>query len=227
MSFYDFDTEIIGEQLLPPQLRTPAQKSWVTTLLSGLQWIRDLFFDSYISGSPAGFFDSGQFYVSPDRVIMIDNTVWESLNITPKLGSVSNPFDNPTNWLKVQDVYIGVTERSKYNAQLIVYEYALNHWFQNTGAPDYIFIENNDTESDFFIMAESEDLSSGMSILDAFANEFMGVSEIITTQYDYTIWVPAGLWFTIGSTDQDRENTVRKIANKYNVAGMKYSVEPF
>lgn len=223
MSFYDYDTEQVNEELLPPQLRQPKEKAWLKILMVPLQWIRDLFFDSYIAGSNDNTWDDITTYFPGVRAVYFDNAVYEAIQT-----NINTPPDlYPDYWFKVQDVFIGVEERLKYNSQIIVYEYALNNWFRNVGATDQIYIQNNVTNTDFFLMGESSVLSSSMSVLSTASTDFMGVVYTPGAQYDYTIMVPAALFATMGATTQDRENAIRNIANKYNMAGMQYSVATF
>lgn len=224
MSFYDFDTDILGKQLLPPQLRRTKFLAWLKVLLKPLQWKRDVFFDSYAAGSSDPFFDSSNSYSTPDRVVMSDNSVWESLNTSPTLGSVSSPFITPDEWVKVQDIYIGVDERRKYNAQIIVLEHALNRWFQNPNNPQ-IYVGNN-TVTNHFLMGASSSTSSTMPVLSAFVSDYMNDS-YSPIAYNFTVYVPAALFATLGTTTQNRENAIRNIVDKYCVAGILYEVTTF
>jgi len=222
MSFYDYDTEQINEELLPPQLRQPIHKAWLKVLLHPLQWVRDVFFDSYIAGSAATNWQSGTPYAAGSRKVR-NNAVYESV----VFSLAKNPEKYPDVWVKLQDCFIGVDERLKYKAQIIVFEYALNRWFRNTAATDQIYIENNVTDSDFFLVGESDILSSTVSTSDLFATDFVGQDYTPGTQYDYTIWFPVALYNSLGSNAINRENAVRQIANKYNMAGMAYNIDTF
>lgn len=223
MSFYDYNTQQINEELLPPELRQPKHRAWLKVLLTPLQYFRDLFFDSYIDSVNVPVWDSSTTFFPGVRTIYFDNSVYECV----QTNSNTIPNSAPIYWRKIQDVYIGVTERLQYNSQIIIFEYALNKWFRNIGATDQIYIVTNQTESDFFQMAESEVLSSSMSMLDLYATEFMGVSFTALTQYDYTIMVPAVLFASLATLPSDSENIIRNIVNKYNMAGMQYSVDTF
>lgn len=223
MSLYDFDTEIIGKQLLPPQLRKAIQLAWVKVILTPIQWCRDRFFDDYIGGVTATEWDSVTTFFKGVHCIYSDNAVYECT----QTNSNTPPDQYPDYWIKIQDCFIGVDERLKYNAQIIVFEYALNRWFKNVGATDQIYIETNDTNGDMMVMANSSVLSSNMAGQSIFSTSFMGNAYTASAQYDYTIYFPAALFATLGATVTDQENAVRNIANKYNVAGMQYNIITF
>lgn len=223
MSFYDFDTTILGKQLLPPQLRQAIQLAWIRVILTPIQWCRDRFFDDYIGGVTANQWDSVTTYFKGVYVVYSDRAVYWC-----KKTNINTPCDQyPDYWIKTQDCFIGVDERLKYNAQIIVFEYALNRWFQNVGATNQIYIQINDTNGDVMLMANSSNLSSKMSNQSLFSVAFMGNSYSPSTQYDYTIYVPAALFATLGVTVTDQENAIRIIANKYNVAGMSYNITTY
>lgn len=220
MSFYEFDTNKINEELTPPQLRRPRQLSWLNVLSYPLQWLRDWFFDTYIGGANYATWSGIVFYSAYERVIHSDGCVYEAM----VANVAKNPSNNPDTWYKLQDTFIGVDERLKYNSQIIVYEYALNRWFRNIGATDQIYIVNNETSSDSMLLANTSNISSLMANDPAFSQYYMGNTYSPSAQYDYTIMFPAALFATLGATVQDQENAVRNIANKYNMAGMSYNI---
>ena len=224
---YDIDYSVQGPLTLPPKKRLPKWIAWVASLLKPLQWARDLFFDTYIGGAQYGLLDQLQYYIIGDRVVWLDNSVYECMNPVAELGSVSDPITDPTNWLKIQDVFIGVDERKKYNSQIIVFEFALNRWFRNELAIDQIYISTNTTTGDWLLMGEDSDYSSYISDQSVFAVCYMGNVYTPSAQNDFTIFVPAALMATLGSTLPDQENAIRAIADKYNTAGMVYNVDTY
>lgn len=50
MSFFSFSTTVFAEQFLPSYKRKPKQTAWVRVLLSGVQYVRDKFFNFYAEG---------------------------------------------------------------------------------------------------------------------------------------------------------------------------------
>ena len=47
MAIYDYDNQIVGEQLTPPVLRTAKQLSWINTLTAAVQNLWSLIFEDY------------------------------------------------------------------------------------------------------------------------------------------------------------------------------------
>jgi hypothetical protein len=227
MSIFDINYQSTGKTALPPSKRLPKWLAWIYSLLKPMQYLRDLFFDTFIGGANYNIFDAGQFYSYGDRAVWFDNTVVECLNDVPKLGSVSAPDITPENWIVVSENFIGVDERIYYNPQIIVFEWALNRWFRNETATDQIYIQTNTTYSDFFLLGDTSEYSSTMSNDTTFAMYYMGDAYTAALITDFTIFVPTALFNTLGATTQDREEAVKNIADKYNAAGIKYDIQTY
>lgn len=139
MSLFSLNVFRRGEDLTPPKLRSNTITSLLRVLLRPLKWCEDLFFKDFCKGTSAGWYDSGTTYTKYKKVIWQDGAVYQlmvnsSLNIPPTGNALS-----ATNWLKVLDNFIGIDERVRYNGQRIVFEYALNKWFNVTASP-YIYL---------------------------------------------------------------------------------------
>ena len=226
MSIFDINFNTQGKLLLPPKKRLTKWLAWIYTLLKPVQWLRDWFFGVYIdSANYTLFSNSGTtYYVLGDRVVWYDNSLYECLNPTLTLATVSSPILMPDMWYKLQDCFIGVDERTAYNSQIIVLERALNRWFHNIGAVKQIYIVVNQTNGDKALLANTSLYSMTMSRQSFASVVYMGNTYAPGTQYDYTIMIPAALYATLGPTLTDQENAVRNIADKYNMAGMRYLV---
>jgi hypothetical protein len=221
MSIYTYDTEQVSEQLTPPLLRRTKALAWLYTLTSQVQWLWALVFEDYKDGSVYAEYDNSTTYNRLDRVVYIDNKVYECL-VNSSLGV--NPL-NTTNWVKINDNYMGAIERIKYNYQIILLERALNRWFRNyTGSNDQIYITTNQITNQIFVMGFNGSVSSPMALNSPFTTTYMGLNPNFAVQYNMTINVPLALFNTLGSTAQDRENAIRIIANKYILAGITYEV---
>jgi hypothetical protein len=135
MSLFSFNPFRSSEELTPTQLREAKMMAWLRTLLRPMKYMTDLFLDDYCKGSNAPAYNSGTAYVKYDRVRFTNQGVYElkvatSTGVAPEANSLSK-----TNWNKVLNNFIGADERVRYNCQLIVFEYALNRWFNITAAP--------------------------------------------------------------------------------------------
>jgi hypothetical protein len=79
MSIYTYDTEQVSEQLTPPLLRRTKALAWLYTLTSQVQWLWALVFEDYKDGSVYAEYDNSTTYNRLDRVVYIDNKVYECL----------------------------------------------------------------------------------------------------------------------------------------------------
>jgi hypothetical protein len=226
MSIYNVNMNNFGESLLPPLLREPKEVAWVDSLFAPLQYNNDNF-NRYIDGYTDAYYVSGTSYNVGDRVIYLDNYVYECI-----ASGVTTPPDI-TSWYQVNENYIGARERTKINAQKINYEYYLNRAFRNlpsnslpttwTGAnhTTQIYIENTPNINTTFLIGNTGPFSSNLVQTDILADAFLSDTYLASTLTDYTIWVPN---FIYSGTS---ENTVRKFANMVNLAGMRYAVSGF
>lgn len=224
MSIYIFSTDYISEKLLVPSLRKPKHLAWLRVLLSPIQNLWKRIFVDYSDGSLYVNYDISDSYSRNDRVIYTDKAVYECI-LDASAGILPT---NATYWVKINDVFIGARERVKYSAQKMVFEYALNKYFQNPTAP-LIYIENNFIVSDsVFVMSTLGSTSSFMPLDSHLQEDYMGLTPAYSVAgYDYTIYVPIALFTSLGSDDSIREKIVRNFADKYNLAGMNYNVDTF
>ena len=233
MSIYQIDTEYIGGQLTPPKLRKPKQLSWIKVILSPLQKFFDVSFLGYKNGDTSLDYNNVTTYNFGDRVIYTDKSIYEA-TYTDADG-VAQSFNGviPTNtvyWTLINTVFIGSDERSKYNAQKLLFEYALNRFFRVAASPaDQIYITNNfiDSGQNFLMNTGSND-SSLMPLNSMYQIDYMGLFPTYQTNTnDYTIFVPIAVFTALGDTNDNRENAVRNFADIYNLAGMRYDVQSY
>lgn len=225
MSAYDFDTNVLANWLIPPQLRQAAQLAWHRVMLKPLQWLRDWFFDSYIAGSNALPFDVGSTPYNRGQRALENYAVYECI----VNGTTLSPSASPTSWQKIQDIFIGADERIKYNSQIIVLEYALNKRFQPPLVlGSQIFINNNPINTSVFVMGNTSATSSNMSNSGANSTAFMWNVPVYNSGLgSFTVNVPAALYTTLGNSPTNRERAIRQFVDKYKLAGTTYSVATF
>jgi hypothetical protein len=227
MAFFDYNVDTTGTQLLPPQLRQPIHLEWLRVVLSQIKYLYELFFNSFIAGNTSVDWNPLFFYAPGDYTVWTDKAVYINtfLDIgTPPTGDINSA----KTWRKVQELFIGVDERVKYNSQLIVFEYALNKYFRVPTTDPQIYIENTALDTNVFLMGNSGETSSAMYNNSVFTEDFMFNAPTFTgATTAYTIWVKAALFTSLGATALDRENTVRQFADKYNLAGLTYKVDTF
>lgn len=225
MAIYDYDVNIIGKQLLPPQLRQVKMLAWIYVLLKPIQWLRDLIFIDYCDGTNYTSWSNLSGYTFGMRVIYLDKCNYECINPLGAAGNSQNPL-NPDYWLKIQDNFIGVNQRIRFNSQIIILEHALNKWFRIPNAAVFqIYIVNTPLNNNM-IMGNVGNTSSHMANDSVNSDSFMSNAPTFSVT-DYTIYIPAAVYVNLGNNANDRESNVRQFVNKYNLTGITYTVTSY
>lgn len=230
MSIYSYDNKIVAEQIAPPTLRQSKFLAWLYVITKPVQSLWDFAFNGYKDGSTFDydlddtflFFPIGFVFTKGD-IIKYSKGIYVCIETFSFTGVV-----DLTKFNKLQDNFLGVEERIKYNSQKILFEYAMNKWFSvpNVSIPNSIFITNNFIQSQtVFLMGESSETSSLMPNSSSYSGNYMGnVPAYIAVSFDFTINVPLDLFDTLGTNATNKENTIRQFADKYNLAGTTYNV---
>ena len=214
MAIYDYNSDIIGEQLTPPVLRMPKFLAWIYVLAKPLQNLHDIIFTDYKIGNVYTLYNNSATYNFGDRVRYLDKSIYECIKI-----SVGNLPTNDVYWVKINDVFIGTDERVKYSAQKILFEQALNTFFITSG----IYIQNNFASiGNVFVMDTTSQESSIISYSNDYQPDFMDYTASYPNNiYDYTIYVPIAFYTSLGT---DAYTLISTYANKYNLAGMQFNI---
>jgi len=221
MSIYQIDTSYVSEQLTPPKLRNVKLLAWLKVLLKPISNLFDVNFLDYKIGNVYTDYSGATTYSFGDKVMYIDKSIYELIVAT---STGVDPV-NTTNWIKINDVFIGCDERIKYNAQKLLFEYALNKFFLVPVVGDQIYIDNQITFETPFIMGNTGDLSSSMPTNSINQISYLGNAYTYTSSsYDYTIYVPIAIFTALGTNTTNRENAIRFFADKYNLSGLIYNV---
>lgn len=225
---YDIDFETQAENLNVPTKRTTRTTAFLNALMRAIQWIRDLFFDDYAEGAVYSDWANATNYVKEDRVIWTDKSVYEALLDHTSATGTNEPtgtVDSATTWMKVQDNFIGANQRLKFNSQVIILEHALNKWYRVDPLNDQIYIEVN-VVPNIFVMGTTGASSSKIPNNSVFMLDYLGVNPNFSAT-EFTVWVPAALYTTLGSNATNRENNVRRFVDKYKISGISYNVAQY
>lgn len=230
MAIYDYDNQVVGEQLTPPVLRTTKQLAWINTLTAAVQNLWSLVFEDYRVGSSYSDYNGATTYNFGDRVIWDDKCIYEATYVNslgiPESFSGTAP-SNAILWTKVNEIFIGSDERVKYSAQKLLFEYALNKFFRVAASPaDQIYITNNFIDTgDVFVMDTDSTESSVMPLDSFYQEDYMDLTATYATGiYDYTIFVPISDFTLLGAS---AEAIIRTFADKYNLAGFQYEIQTY
>ena len=164
-----------------------------------------------------------------------------------------SPTISPDSWTKITKSFMGQNQLAKGNSQIIILQGdgstdptinlsfsvsgranqkgLLNKWFGITSAP-WIYIQNNDVLFlDTFLWGATPLGSSSFSRTDnpLYVNAWMPqtYTPSLTLNPDFTIKVPAALWATLGSSDDNRSKVVKQFADRFVIAGIFYDVQTY
>jgi len=217
---YDYDNELVGEQLTPPVLRKTKFLAWLNVITSPVQKLWNTIFIDYKDGSDYPDYDAFTLYALGDRVIYTDKMIYEAIDAS--LGAL--PSDT-TKWVLINDNFIGVKERIKYNSQIILLEYALNKWYRIPSTDPQIYIENTSNVSMQFVLGDSSATSSLMPNDSINQIQYMGNNPTYPlVEYDFIVWVPTAVYNTLGNDTANRYNNVYKFVSKYVLSGIKFRI---
>ena len=224
MSIYTVDTGSLGAELLPPDKRQPRMLAFVRAILSALQYVINLFLQSFRTGNPSPIWSSLSTYSKGQRV-QYNRSVYESLID----ANVATPT-NTTSWRKIQANFLGVEERQAYNGQKVVLEYALNRYFSTTfvqpgaGTSD-IYLSTNTPPVYPFISAGVSGASS--TTYPTYSTEMVLNTYSFTGNYRFTIHVPTAVYTALSTVSGARETIVRSFVDNYVPAGITYNITTY
>jgi hypothetical protein len=224
MSIYTVDFGSLGAELLPPNKRKPRMLAFIKALLAPLQYVLNLFLQSYRTGAPVGAWSGAATYSAGQRV-RYNQAVYESLiNL-----NTATPTDTAS-WRRILANFIGVEERMAYNGQKVVLEYALNRYFSTnflqpgTGTSD-IYLTTNTPPVYPFIVAALPGVSS--TTYPAYSTEVILNSYSFTGNYRFTIHIPVGVYTALSTIPSSRDLIVRGFADNYVPAGVAYNITTY
>ena len=224
-TIYDINFNNAAPSLLPPDKRFSKQVQWVRMLLSPLQYLRDLWFGSYRTGSVAPTWVNSAPYPKYAQVkYAVNNQVYESLiNANNAIPTVA------TSWQVVQTNFIGLSERVLYNGQKVVLEYAMNKWFGTTfrqpNAQSDIYITNASVPIAFFRIGGLESNSSSVSAI--LSSEFVINAYTFTAVSNFTINCPIAVYNALDATLVNNNKIFRGFVDKYVPAGVTYTIATY
>ncbi len=226
MTIYDIYFSQQTESLLPPDKRKPKTKALLQAFVSTLQYIRDLFFTEYTDGFTGDLWNVSTPYVLGDRVRYIDRSVYEALFASTGVLPTDTIY-----WTKIQDVYVGLRERMRYNSRTMMLEFILNKWFEipyvlpwsRANQVTQIYIVNNQIYGNGFVMGQTGETSSMMPNSSAYQGTYLSNSFSYNTN-TFTIYVPTAVFNALDPDATNAENIIRAVANRYVISGMLYNI---
>lgn len=210
--------------MLAPDKRFRKTVAWVNVLLSPIQYLRDIWFGSYRTGSTAPTWVNTDPYPKYALVKYSNKVVYESLVD----NNTAVPTDT-TKWRVAQQNFIGLSERIVYNGQKLVLEYAMNKWFGTTfrQPPNIsdIYITNNSLTVASFRVGLTEGVSSKVGLTGS--SEFVGLSSVYTVPTNFTIHCPKAVYDALDPTLINNEKIFRAFVDLYIPSGITYSITTY
>lgn len=215
-SIYNITFSTVWSQLSPPSKRSTGFLKWGLSLLKPLQWLRDLFFTKYATGSTYTLWSNVTAYVKGDRV-QYQAKVYEAY--LPNTGEVPTG----SSWILVLEDFRGAYERVTYNGQKLTLEWILNRWFATTfvqpvhatpSARSDFYIDTLDTDDNTMLVG----VTAGKSFVktnSAYMIDFVKVSytaQANNIQINYPLSV-------ISATTTNEYKEMVSLVEKYKLYG--------
>lgn len=225
---FAYDVNYVQEKLMPPLLRTPIRLDWLKTLTRPIQLkYNDIFgTQSFVQSFSSAKWNILTAY-TPGVRVRLGIAIYECLIANTGV----DPTSDATKWLLIEKDFVGTDERIKFSSQHMVFEYVLNRYLNTTYATiPKIYVLTNTIDTNGFYMGADGDGTFGELATNTgnitTQDDFLGTSYSLN-QYAFTIYVPAALFTTLGTTAANREQTVRNTADKFVLAGLLYNVTTY
>ena len=226
MSIYDLDINFVSEKLTPPELRQDKRLAWLRVLLAGLQRKHEDIFDnnlkSFKTGDWLNAWSSAATYVAGDQV-KVGIARYEALQGN---GNIF-PVGNTDYWLLIEKDFVGTDARKQFYSGKMSFEYALNLYLNTfpTAFPTIYIATQGNANPTFMLNNNVAPYLNYMPVASNFQQFYMAnVSSYSAGSVNFIIYVPLAVYNALGSDNTTRTNVVRTVADKYNTAGMTYSV---
>jgi hypothetical protein len=226
------NTDTFAVNFLPPKKRLPIYKAWTKTLLKPLQVLYNTMFGTFQYGNAAAIYNGATAYAVGNQVKYTDKAIYQCW-----VASTGNLPTNTNYWFKVQDKFVGIEPRCKYNAQHLLFEWALNEWFGttfvNTPSASDIYIDTAGADLGAFYVGISPTESSYVVYDEPEATAYIQALDLASAGVSFNINVPIGVanaLTTPPTTDiapnisANNENIIRQIADLYVYAGIQYEI---
>jgi hypothetical protein len=220
------NTDNFAINFLPSKKRLPVYSAFARVLLKPLQILYSTMFGTFKSGNNAANWSNATAYVVGNQVKYIDKAIYQCW--------VAHTNKIPTNtayWFKIQDKFVGIEPRMKYNAHHLLFEWALNEWFGTTfvntpGASD-IYITNNSIIDTAFWVGITESESSVVSYNNVDISGWIQAENLNNTVYYFTINVPTSVWTALDTDPTNRDKIISTFADNYVYAGINYDITTY
>jgi len=220
------NTDNFAINFLPSKKRKTIFVAFAKVLLKPLQILYNTIFGTFKNGNTAADWSNATAYVVGQQVKYVDKANYQCW--------VAHTNKIPTDtayWFKIQDKFVGIEPRMKYNAQHLLFEWLLNEWFGTTfvntpGASD-IYITNNTVIDTAFWVGITESESSVVSYNNVDISGWIQAENLNNTVYYFTINVPTSVWTALDTDPTNRDKIISTFADNYVYAGINYDITTY
>lgn len=223
---FGLNTDLLSRIFTPRRKRKPLFIAFARVMLSPISYLHRRVFTYFYYTQVYPIWNSVTSY-NIGSVVRFGYQVFESRTN----GNLNNQPNQSTQWMRIQDNWIGGFVRSNVKPGKIALEKYLNDFFETDfnypASANDIYIETNDEDVTQFTVGSS-DLNTAQ-VSSAVESTIYFVSDTFTTysQNSFTVYIPTAKWTAIESTDAKREGLVKGILDNYVPAGIQYNVTDY
>lgn len=220
MSVPSVDYNNLLENQLPPNRRLPRFIALAKGFANYVIYLYSYFVD-YMNGTTANNYDAGVTYSAGSKVVYAYK-VYESIQDS---NTGNAPDGSPLYWMEMLPYFRGANERVKYQASKIVFEYALNRYFQTNFAQppsvSDIYIGDLTPSYPTFLVGLTSDESDFVGTTGSTGYVTLSEEYVTASSYRFVINVPTSLYSSLGA---EAETIIRNFADKYAICGTTYTI---
>lgn len=212
--------------ILPIKERTSPNKSILSGLLSGFNYLWQLFL-SFKRGADVQlsliYWAVGSYSIGDKVIYPPSGEVYEVIVPTTSTEPSTSP-----DWKKVLNSFIGTDERQNYDGSFLSLTYALNRQYQTAFQDDpdvllsTIYLEIQPQTRQVFRVGLTEQRSTSIGLTKS--SQFIMSSYNLTTVPAFIIKVPGFRFPTFGPSD---EKLIRSFVDQYLPFGVEYEIEDY
>lgn len=228
MSSLDVNFFQTAQELSPSFRRIETEIEGINAMFAEPLNDLNLIFKWYREGSTASNFNPATAYNFGD-VFRYSKVVYLKNHVTEGYSAGILPTDTRY-FTKILNSFVGANERVKYNSSKIVFEYALNKFFETTFRQpplvSDIYIDRDFSDFTDFWISEIDPPTAKVGLTDT-DTVYVDEDETTRSNYDYVIYIPLAVFNALADNNTTRERVVRSFADKINASGFLYLVQTY
>jgi hypothetical protein len=222
------------QNLLPVNKRLNKFIVFGKVLVSQIKWLHINIFSYFYDGATFSYWDISISYTKGTYIKGLDKSIYYCIADSPAGQTVYDV----NYWLPINSEFIGAKDRVRFTSQKVIFEYALNTWFDytfqnpplqsplNSVSNNTIYISANTINPNVFVIGQNLTNSSVVGVTYTDSKYFVGLPPSSFVQNDFTInyqlsAIPSYL------TSTEFEKQIRAFADKLVLAGTQYNIQSY